>query len=94
MRLQYLNKVPPEMTDIFRDVATQLDGISEGKITASHNARTSVPTTSTAKRGDFVRNSEPSELGSGGSKYVIFGWLCTVSGEPGTWVQCRFLTGN
>lgn len=94
MKIQYQNKVPADLLDIFRDVAQQLDAVSEGRITASHNARTSAPTVGAWKRGDFVRNSEPSELGSVSSKYLIFGWSCVASGEPGTWKECRFLTGN
>lgn len=44
--------------------------------------------------GHFVENTAPSELGSAGSKYVIRGWVCTVAGTPGTWLQVRSLTGN
>ena len=77
-----------------KDVATQLNGISEGKASAVTNAATAAPTTGTYAAGDFVKNSAPSELGGGGSKYVILGWICTVSGTPGTWLQCRVLTGN
>lgn len=55
---------------------------------------TTVPTSGTWAQGNFVRNSAPSEAGSGGSKYVIIGWSCVASGTPGTWVACRCLTGN
>lgn len=44
-------------------------------------------------RGSFLGNPTTSELGTAGSKYVVHGWSCTVSGRPGTWVQCRSLTG-
>lgn len=79
---------------LFRQIAQQVNGISEGLIAANYSAQTSPPTVGTYHQGDFIRNSDPSELGSAGSKYVIFGWICTVSGNPGTWVQQRFLTGN
>jgi hypothetical protein len=99
VKIDYLRRTPRDydqgaFIDLFRDVATQLDGVSEGKIVASHNARTSAPTVGDFKQGDFIRNSAPSELGAGGSKYIIFGWVCVTSGSPGTWKQCRFLTGN
>lgn len=55
---------------------------------------TSAPASGTYVQGDFVLNETPSEAGSGGSKYVILGWTCTVAGTPGTWLQCRTLTGN
>jgi hypothetical protein len=52
------------------------------------------PITGTYNQGDFVWNSEPDELGGGGSKYVILGWTCVAGGEPGTWLESRVLTGN
>jgi len=76
-----------------REHALQVNLMAEGRLAAAYNAVPSVPTTGTFARGDFVRNSEPSELGSAGSRYVIFGWLCVSGGTPGTFVQCRFLTG-
>lgn len=90
---QYASK-DPELVKYLRNVAVQLNGISEGKLEASYNALTAAPTTGTHSQGDFIRNSAPSEAGGAGNKYVIFGWICTVSGTPGTWVQCRFLTGS
>lgn len=55
---------------------------------------TSAPTSGTWSQGDKCKNTAPSESGSAGSKYVVTGWVCTVSGTPGTWVQMRNLTGN
>ena len=43
-------------------------------------AGTAAPTTGTWERGDYVRNSNPAV---GQPK----GWICTVSGTPGTWVS-------
>ena len=77
-----------------REHATQINQLSEGRLAAFYQASTAAPTTDTWVQGDFVLNSAPSELGTAGSKYIIHGWRCTVSGAPGTWVQCRFLTGN
>lgn len=77
---------------IFRALDAQLNSVSEGQIVGTYNAMTSAPTAGVYQVGDFVRNSTPSELGAPGSKYVIFGWICTTS--PLTFKQCRFLTGN
>lgn len=77
-----------------REHANQVNQMAEGRLVGTYNATSAVPTTGTYARGDFVRNSEPSELGGAGSKYVIFGWLNVAGGTPGTFVQCRFLTGN
>lgn len=79
---------------LFTAISKQVNGITEGRIESFHGALTSPPTTGQWYVGDFIKNSSPSELGSASSKYVIIGWVCTVSGEPGTWLECRCLTGN
>jgi len=83
-----------ELLRVLREIAAQLNALSEGSMGAHYAARTAAPTTGTWNLGDKVRNSAPSELGSAGSKYVIDGWICTVAGTPGTWLQQRTLTGN
>lgn len=55
---------------------------------------TAAPTSNSWDQGDRILNTAPSELGSGGSKYVVTGWICTVAGTPGTWLEMRTLTGN
>ena len=83
------------LIDYFRKTNTKINGIASGKYSDSaDNAASAAPTTGSYAKGDFVRNSNPSELGIIGAKYVIFGFLCVADGTPGTWVQCRFLTGN
>lgn len=88
------SNVDAETARWYKEVAQQVNRLSEGALSASYTARSSVPTSGTWAQGDFIRNSAPSELGSAGSKYVITGWICTVAGNPGTWVQSRNLTGN
>lgn len=78
----------------YREVARQVNSLTEGQMVAFYNASTSAPTSGTYAVGDFIKNSAPSELGTASSKYVIFGWICSVAGNPGTWLQQRFLTGN
>jgi hypothetical protein len=80
--------------ELFRDVATQVNALSENKATGAYNAAAVAPSTGSYAQGDFIRNSAPSEMGTAGSKYVVFGYLCTVAGSPGTFVPMRFLTGN
>lgn len=82
------------LTEHLRTVATQVNAVSEGVLQASYNAATVAPTTGTYALGDFVRNAAPSELGTAGSKYVVTGFMCVAAGSPGTFVQCRSLTGN
>lgn len=97
MKLNLVDRLPPEyraLFDIMRDIQTQVNMLSEGYITASHTATTAAPTAGNWNKGDFIRNSNPSEAGGAGSKYVIFGWECIASGTPGTWRDMRVLTGN
>lgn len=75
-----------------RDVAAQVNALSEDRIQAYYQATSSVPTAGSYQVGDFVRNSAPSELGAVGSKYVLLGWVCT-SASPLTFKECRALTG-
>lgn len=90
----YARRFNIQLTQIYREFATQLNALSEGYIGAVTNASIAAPTTGTWNQGDFVANSTPSELGTASSKYTIRGWRCISGGTPGTWVQCRELTGN
>ena len=87
-------RLPWLLQDTLGRTHQQVNDLAEGRITAAHNAYTAAPTTGTYAQGDYIRNSAPAEAGSASSKYVILGWVCVASGTPGTWVQCRALTGN
>lgn len=82
------------LATLFREQAEQINGIAEGRADAFYNAGSGPPTTGTYRQGDFIRNAAPTVLGTGGSQYLIHGWQCVASGTPGTWAQCRFLTGT
>jgi hypothetical protein len=79
--------------DLFIQIAKQVNGLSDGLSNARLTAA-AAPTTGTHAAGDIVYNNAPSELGMTLSKYVIIGWICTVGGTPGTWLEMRTLTGN
>lgn len=94
-----LNKTPRKPADPdtelwYRQVAQQVNALSEGLITATYNAATSIPTSGTGTQGDFVKNKTPVEAGAAASKFVVIGWICVASGTPGTWLPARVLTGN
>ena len=94
-----LNTTPRIQADVallreLKEHAAQVNALSEGRMAGTYNALTAAPTTGTWAIGDYIKNSAPAEAGSAASKYVILGWVCTVSGTPGTWLQCRALTGN
>lgn len=97
-KLNLTNRVPDQynrhaMYDALSRLQNQVNNLSEGKIVATYNAQTSVPTTGNYNVGDFVPNSAITELGTAGNKYVLRGWVCSVS-SPLTFLQCRMLTGN
>lgn len=83
-----------QLDNLWRQLATQVNQSSEGRIAAVTNASASAPVAGTWEQGDFVRNSHPGELGITGAKYLVFGWSCIASGTPGTWVPLRLSTGN
>ena len=83
-----------QIDNLWRQVATQVNQSSEGRIAAVTNADTAAPISGAWEQGDFVRNKAPGELGTAGSKYLVFGWSCITSGEPGTWVPLHLPTGN
>jgi hypothetical protein len=60
--------------------------------------KNSCPTSGTWTYGDFIENSDLTEQGTAGSKYIILGWKRRVTGSNnvlGTdWFECRVLTGN
>lgn len=86
--------IDPDLQRHLRDVSGQVNALTEGRISAVYNADTAAPLAGKYDKGDFVRNSAPAELGTTPNKYVIFGWVNVASGEPGTFVEMRFLTGN
>lgn len=99
MKLSIRRKVPRDynpqvFAEIVGDMERTVNLLIEERLVAYDNALTAVPTTGDWAKGDFVRNSNPSEAGSVASKYVLAGWICVASGTPGTWKEYRVLTGN
>lgn len=79
---------------ILRDLGTRLNMLSFGSLAGIRGIATAAPTIGLWAKGDVIRNSAPSEAGVALSKYVVYGWICTVAGSPGTWLEVRTLTGN
>lgn len=86
--------LPIGLIRYLRDIARQVNGITEGHGYAFHGAMTAAPTTGTWAISDVIKNSAPSVAGAAGSQYVVTGWICTVAGTPGTWLEMRTLTGT
>lgn len=91
------NYDPQAIADLFRSLETQINLLSEGKVTATYNAHTAAPSGSAQpfQWGDFVKNTKPTEVSQTAiANYVVAGWVNTVAGSPGTWEECRFLTSD
>ena len=73
-------------------MAHQINDMSEGSIVGAYNALTAAPTTGTYKQGDFIRNTAPAINTFSGT--VVYGWICTVSGTPGTWAECSYMANS
>lgn len=82
------------LAQIFPRFAVQLNSVSEGRIAGSHNAAAAPPATGLYQAGDYVRNSAPVVQGAAGGQYVLKGWICVQSGEPGIWAEDRGVTGT
>lgn len=82
------------ITELLRDFARKANALAAGRFYSLDNTGTAAPTTGTWAQGDFIANSNRTEAGTAGSKYVVMGWVCVAGGTPGTWVQSRTLTGN
>lgn len=105
MRLDPKPRIPSEpermalrLADLIQRISENVNALTEGRASALYTAQNAAPTTGTWARGDYVPNSEPAELGSASSKYVVYGWKRLTSGSANVlntdWVEDRRLTGN
>lgn len=90
----YSRELVFQLKTIFRALTQKINAMADGRLSALDTTATAAPTTGSWAQGDQVRNSNPTELGTAGSKYVVVGWIATAGGTPGTWVAMRVLTGN
>jgi hypothetical protein len=81
------------LAEVLRRIVTQLNNLSDGRLNARDSGLTSPPTTGRYARGDVVWHTSPSETATTTGNFVVMGWVCTASGEPGTFEQMRVLTG-
>lgn len=84
--------------DFLQACARKVNGLSSGKQSSIDETRTTIPTSGTWAKGDFVKKSDPVVAGGGGSQYVITGWLRITDGSANVlntdWVEVRTLTGT
>lgn len=90
----YARLLNTQLAKLFLDISKKVNQISGGSVAGLDGGATAAPTTGTWAQGDYIVNSNPVEAGAATAKYVVRGFICTVGGTPGTWLQCRDLTGN
>lgn len=90
---KWAEKLTFQLTSLLADANRTVNLLTGGRMSVVL-ALASAPTTGLWGLGDEVRNSNPQELGTAGSKYVLRGWICVAAGTPGTWKEQRTLTGN
>lgn len=88
-----------DMQDIVKAITSQLNQLSEGRLTARYQAQSTVPTTVVSNAvGDITWDSNPTVIGSiapgVAASYVRLGWVCTVAGTPGTLKEIRVAVGT
>lgn len=94
---QYDRELNAALQNSLANISQQINQLAEGRAVVHYNETTAVPTAGLYRRGDLVRNSNPSEIsGSTSVKYTLFGWLCVSDGSASatSFVQVRALTGS
>ena len=105
MRLEPRPNLPADLpalvrrlSELLREINGTVNALSEGSAAAQYTARTTVPTTGTYGKGDYVFNSDPVKAGTAGSRYVIHGWKRLTSGDAHVmftdWCEDRRLSGD
>ena len=89
-----IDALKKSLMQLLPKMANQVNLVSEGRVAGSYSALASQPSVGLWAVGDFVRNSTPKMQGPSGAQYVVTGWMCIQSGQPGVWVPCRSLTGT
>jgi len=87
-----------DFAEIIRAICTQVNILSEGRISARYQAQVSSPASVAASVGDVVWDSNATVRASVApgvaSSYVRLGWICNVgSSTNATWQEMRVLTG-
>jgi hypothetical protein len=95
-----------QLQTLLNKIATQLDTLTAGQVSAVWNAANAPPTAvgsattnPTSKIlgvtygvGDFLRNKTPVVFARSGVNYITLGWMCTVAGNAGTPNPPTFVT--
>lgn len=84
------------LTDYLRLNSQQVNDLATGRLEANFNADSAIPSSGLFGIGDFVKKKPIVEQGSAGSKYIVYGWVCTSEGSASasSFTTVRFLTGN
>lgn len=92
----YLTDLNRRLTELFIEISSQVNAMSEERMESRLLARSASPTGIVLQVGDIIHNKVPTETGSAGSRYVIVGWQAITDGtaSASSVVELRSLTGN
>lgn len=82
-----------KVSDLIRILNQTVNAMQAGGPGATYTATTAPPTLGSYAAGTVVLNSSPTELGIAPNTYVVYGWICTASGSPGTWEAMNVPSG-
>lgn len=84
------------LTNSLREIAEQVNRLSEGQQAAFYSEYSAVPTAGVFAIGDFVREESAVERGTASVKYVRTGWICVSEGSASaaSFLEARIRTGN
>lgn len=94
---EYLTRLHRELSLWARDVASQVNRLSESQIGAHFNSLSATPALTIIRQvGDIFRDNSPAEAGTAGAKYVRLGWMQVTDGtaSAAAVLELRALTGN
>jgi hypothetical protein len=81
----------PDLQRELREHASQVNQLSEGRMSAKYSALDAPPSTGAYEVGDYVPNKTTAIVGTAPNRYIVNGWRCVVAGEPATFVECKEL---
>jgi hypothetical protein len=91
---EWVRSIQIALPNYLQRLSRQVNNLSDGKFEAVNFVASSIPTTGAAAKGDICRKINPTVVTTSNESYILYGWICTVEGNPGTWEELRFLVSD
>ncbi len=86
--IDYERSMYSRLYELFRQILTMVGAISDGRAIGFTSMDTA-PTSGAWYQGDQIKNAKPTVQNGG---FIVLGWVCVESGEPGVWKEIRCQT--